>query len=351
MLSRFVLLICLLSIQLIPATAKTLSHQEALNAVMPPAGKIWHGTYVGKMVPHPKYGEVEVAPIRGITAYERAVNHKVGWITFNDDWFQTRHFPSKRTHAIRAHGAIPYVRLMMRSDPFQDHKEPLFTTRAIAAGKFDQDLQKWMRGAAKFGSPLLVEYGTEVNGDWFPWNGKWAGYRKGATLFAKAYRRIIRIARKNGASNIVWVFHVNHLDGPQKTWNRMENYYPGDRFIDWLGISIYSTMNPYESYKVPFRHVGKTIARLEKMAPEKPIILSEFGTDIRNPYEPAGPWARGALRDLINNRWPKIIGFNWWNERWPNGNNPKRATDLRVKASPALRRIFNRQLASPRIAP
>ena len=351
MLLKVFLLAIVMILQPIAGSAKTLSHKEALKAVQPPAGKIWHGTYVGKMVPHPKYGEVEVAPLRGVVAYERAVKKKVGWITFNDDWFQTRRFPIKRVRAIRKHGAIPYVRLMMRSDPFQEHKEPLFTTKAIADGKFDRDLQKWFRGAAKFGTPLLVEYGTEVNGEWFPWNGIWSGRKKGAAQFVKAYRHIVRLARKNGASNIVWIFHVNYLDGPQKPWNRMENYYPGDRFVDWLGISIYSTMNPYENYKVPFRRVGKTIQRLKKMAPKKPIILSEFGTDIRNPYEPAGPWAKGALIDLINNRWPEVIGFNWWNERWPNGDDPKRATDLRVKASPALRRIFRQKLANPRVAP
>ena len=35
-------------------------------------------------------------------------------------------------------------------------------------------------GAAAQPFPMLVEFGTEMNGYWFPWNGKWNG--AGATL-------------------------------------------------------------------------------------------------------------------------------------------------------------------------
>jgi hypothetical protein len=37
------------------------------------------------------------------------------------------------------------------------------------------DLAAWADGARNFGTPLVVEYGTEVNGDWNPWSAPYNG--------------------------------------------------------------------------------------------------------------------------------------------------------------------------------
>ncbi len=208
-----------------------------------------------------------------------------------------------------------------------------------------------MRAAAAFGTPLLAEYGTEVNGAWFPWNGRWHGQAQGAADFAAAYRHIIDLARRNGASNIVWVFHVNHVDDPETDWNRFENYYPGDEWIDWIGVSLYGALSPFETYTIPFTDVDNALKRIEKMAPDKPVILAETGTDVRNPRAPAAPWAEAAFAALFSNRWPQLAGFTWWNEYWENGDDPARATDLRVQSNPDLVAVFRRALQNPRIAP
>lgn len=64
---------------------------------------------------------------------------------------------------------------MLRSDAAQNHAEPTFTLDRIVNGDFDDDLRVWARAARDFGSPLIAEFGTEVNGEWFPWNGVWNG--------------------------------------------------------------------------------------------------------------------------------------------------------------------------------
>lgn len=128
---------------------------------------------------------------------------------------------------------------MLRSDAEQGHAEPVFTLDRIISGDFDNDLRAWARDARDFGSPLLAEYGTEVNGEWFPWNGIWNGAGTtdgygnstqfdGPERFRDAYRHIIQIAREEKASNITWVFHVDSEDVPDEEWNRLELYYPGD---------------------------------------------------------------------------------------------------------------------------
>jgi len=331
-----------------PATlwAEATSHAGALHTLAPSSGRLLHGTYTGG-----RTGEEDDITPADLAAYIRTVGAKPAWVYFSNNWYRSRAFPTATAKWIRAAGATPYVRLMLRSDPTQDHGDPLYTTKAIARGDFDADLAKWARAAAAFKTPILAEWGTEMNGEWFQWNARWNGRRKGAARFAAAYRRIIDISRANGATNVVWVFHVNHADGPPKPWNRMEKYYPGDDYIDWLAVSLYSMQAPFEDEPTPFSAINQTMQRLHKMAPTKPVIIAEFGTDVNNPREPAAAWAKAALNDITGNRWPQLIGFSWWNETWPNGDDPTNDTDTRIQSDPALTAVFRRALKHPRIVP
>ncbi len=75
----------------------------------------------------------------------------------------------------RAAGSVPYIRLMLWSSPEQGREEKQFTLQRILNGEFDEDFRSWARAAAGFGSPVIAEFGTEVNGKWYPWNGWWNG--------------------------------------------------------------------------------------------------------------------------------------------------------------------------------
>jgi len=329
-----------------PATADTISHADALRSLSPPGGGLWHGVYPGG-----RSGEEDDITLADVRAYERAVGHRVAWVYFSNNWYRSPRFPGSTARWIRDHGATPYVRLMLRSDPDHDHPEPKFTLKRIADGAFDRELRQWMRDAARFGTPLIVEFGTEMNGSWFSWNAQWNGRGKGAGLFAEAYRHIIDLSRAAGASNIVWVFHVNWSDWPDKPWNRFENYYPGDGYIDWFGVSIYSMQSPDETERTRFSLVGRTIKRLARLAPEKPVIIAEFATDVHNPREPAGVWATSAFRLMLSGRWPQLVGFSWWNETWQNDDTATHDTDMRVQSDPALAAVFRHYLSDSRVLP
>ena len=231
--------------------------------------------------------------------------------------------------------------------------------QAIIAGRFDEDLQAWCQGARDFGAPLLVEYGTEVNGSWFSWNGVWNGgghtdgygdpqAPDGPERFRDAYRHIIGLCRAAGASNITWVFHLDDADTPAVPWNAFENYYPGDEWIDWIGISIYGTLTPMDEECDDFQQaLDKTYPRVVKMAgADKPIFIAEFGTAANNPLCNQTRWAENALSALTSFRWPRIIGFSWWNEWWQSDDNPAHDTTMRLQDNPSLAAVFRRFVGS-----
>ncbi len=324
---------------------QTTPHERALWQLAPAAGRLLHGVYPGGKTGY----EDDITP-QTVRSYTKAVGRPVAWVMFSNNWFSNRSFPMKKARWIRQRDATPYIRLMLRSDTEQDHREPLFTLDAILRGDFDADLTKWGQQAAKFATPVISEYGTEMNGQWFSWNARWNGRAQGAKRFRDAYRHIIEVTRAAGASNIIWVFHVNNADYPLRSWNRFEQYYPGNDYIDWLGVSIYSMQAPYDTEKTSFvKTLPKVMARFAKMAPEKPVIVAEFGTDVHNRRERAAKWADGALSQMLSRRWPTLIGFSWWNETWENDDDPARNTDMQVQSSGPLARVFRKHLITSQV--
>ena len=234
--------------------------------------------------------------------YEQAIGKQTAWIYFSDNWFESRKFPTETCRWIRSLGKIPYVRLMLRSDVDQNHSEKIFTLKKIIAGDFDADLRGWAHEAKAFGSPTLIEWGTEPNGDWFSWNGKWnGGASEGPRRYVAAYRHIVDLMRAEAAENLQWVWHVNCSDEPETKWNAFEAYFPGENYCDWVALSAYGPLTPRTTDDVEnFREkIDPAYPRLTGLAPNKPMIVAEFGCDLHNHRVNAAQWARAALADLF----------------------------------------------------
>lgn len=306
---------------------------------VPPSATLYHGVYPGQK----DREEYQITP-SSLEAYEQAVNRRVAWVYFSNDWFAGRDFPTATAEWIRARNAVPYIRLMLRSSSETYVPEPLYSLQAILRGDFDTDLRAWGRAAQNFGTPLLVEWGTEVNGQWFSWNGRWnGGPTLGPERFREAYRHIVQTIRSVGADNLTWVWHVDAYDDPAAEWNRLENYYPGDDVVDWIGVSVYGAQEPTENNSQTFADgMDAVMPRLLRLAPTKPVVVAEFGVTAGNPGVNAVQWAEAALTDLLANRWPAVRGFSWWNEAFDQ-------TEMRVQVIPGLREVFRSKLDSPKM--
>jgi hypothetical protein len=313
----------------------------------PSAGKLYQGFYFDEPAAGQDPTEHDVTAA-SVSRFEAALDSKTAWVFFSNNWFESRKFPAPTCDWIRGLGKIQYIRLMLRSDAEQDRAEKLFTLANILRGRFDEDLRSWAREAKQFGSPLLVEWGIEPNGRWFSWNGKWnGGAKEGPARYVAAYRHIVDLMRAEGADNLQWVWHVNWLDQPETDWNRFENYYPGESYCDWVGLSAYGPLTPRavdgtESFRFKMR---TAYPRLTKIAPGKPVIISEFGCALNHRKVDADEWAREALEDLFSGRWPAVIGFCWWNESWENDDVRTHNTDMNILHDSGLTKVFRDELA------
>jgi hypothetical protein len=309
---------------------------------VPPAGQYYHSVYPGGVT-----GAEDDITMADVDAYESAVGHRVAWVYFSHNWYNGRAFPSATVEWIRSRGSVPFIRLMLRSSCDQEIAEPLFTLETIVSGAWDADLRAWGEAARAFGTALIVEWGTEMNGRWFSWNGVWnGGAEAGPRRFRDAFRHIVGVIRGQGAGNITWVFHLNGDDDPQKEWNRFENYYPGDDVVDWLGVSVYGAQTPMDrEWPVFTRGLDAAAPRIAALAPAKPLFVLEFGVSAGNRLGEPAAWADDALSSMLASRWPQVRGFSWWNERWQNDDNPKHDTNMQVQSIPGLAAVFRQRLA------
>ncbi len=329
------------------AATDTTTEGQSFEIAIPPRGQYYHGVFPGR-----EDGEEDLIRQSDLANYEQAVGKTAAWVYFSHNWFRGRAFPFETAEWIRDTGSVPYIRLMLWSEIIRYDADPVFAQQAIIDGDFDADLEAWCEAGRDFGTALIVEYGTEVNGEWFPWNGLYNGggttdgygdpsYPDGPERFRDAYRHIIQVCRDAGAENITWVFHVNDGDWPREDWNAFENYYPGDEYIDWLGLSIYGAQTPTSEWCDDLTAMmDEFYPRLTALAPDKPIIIAEFAITANSPLAAPGDWARAALTSILSGRWPRLIGFSWWDESWQNDANPEHDTIMRVQDVPELAEVF-----------
>jgi len=308
----------------------------------PPSGSMYHAAY-----PDFVGSEDRVSADR-IRSFERLARRRVAWAYFSNNWTRGISFPAAKAAVVHELGRTPFIRLMARSD-FGGGADPVYKMQRIVDGEFDADLRLWCAAAAATDYPLMCEFGTEVNGDWFPWNGRWNGggttdgygdptLADGPERFRDAYRHIVDISRLEGATNITWVFHVNSDSRPVRAWNTYAAYYPGDDYVDWIGVSVYGGLEQGD-YWGSFRSIlSEAYPGLCALSAEKPLAVLEWGMVHRCGHTTQARWVGNALANLRAGRWPRVKAVSYWHEDWRNGDGS--LSDLRIDASPATLRTY-----------
>jgi hypothetical protein len=91
----------------------------------------------------------------------------------------------------------------------------------------DDYLRGWMEAAGRTKGPIFLRYASEMNGTWQAYSGD-------PQEFIDKWRLVTRIAREL-APNVIMVWCP--FATPQST---IASYYPGDAWVDWVGVNIYS---------------------------------------------------------------------------------------------------------------
>lgn len=187
--------------------------------------------------------------------------------------------------------------------PFFGSREETSTeiNRDVAAGDHDEAIAEWAttlaewadRGPGTGDRRLYINLAPEMNGDWSPWSPA-VGAGTEAD-FVDMWRHVHDIVTDAGLDrdHVQWIWTID-------TTTRgvdVRDCYPGDDYVDWLGLHGYNWSN-WGGWNSPRECYDGALDTLESIA-DKPIAVTEFGCSSEDDgsHDPARKdrWIRDAF--------------------------------------------------------
>ncbi|RYG58787.1 hypothetical protein EON80_26535, partial [bacterium] len=135
--------------------------------------------------------------------------------------------------------------------------------------------------------------------------------------YVAMWRRVVQIFRQEGASNAAWVWspNIHYLNRNNSVGDQnadLAALYPGDSFVNWIGLSIYAdgSRNNWRSFSSLFDGAYRTVTRISS----KPLMIAEMGvTEGGAPYGSSkASWISQTLMNDIPTRYPRVRLVNWF---------------------------------------
>ncbi|MCF6245339.1 MAG: hypothetical protein L3J43_09915, partial [Sulfurovum sp.] len=309
--------------------------------------------------------------------FDELSGQDTSWVYMSDNWGVNHlQYPKDKINMILSTNKIPFVRMMpikgssgvspMGIDA-QYNPNKTYPLKDIATNQATiSQIRAWAQAAKQHyeesksnGKPfyLMLDFAPEMNGYWF----QWGGAHQNPKEYVAAYQKIIDIFREEKVPHVTWVFHPVLTNMPwyaeqkkkglsnfqkYEIWAEPSKYYPGDKYIDWVGVSIYGRdeymANSSDDYYPSFdTKIAIDENRIFNFATSKPRIVAELGV-IENPFKPSvkATWFKNALESIQNNN--KIYAFTYWNQSWNDDNN--NYINMSIDSSPEAKTAFNRGL-------
>jgi mannan endo-1,4-beta-mannosidase len=225
----------------------------------------------------------------GVTSFTAATGVRPDLAVYYSGWFEP--FWTSFVRAAARHGALPIVQLNPRGA----------SVPAIVSGEYDEYLVTYARAVRAYGHPIVLSFGHEMNGRWYPW-----GYRHTSpATFVAAWRHIVTIFREVGARNVTWMWTVNSVEPQHDMIPNPAAWWPGSSYVNWVGIDGY-----FHERSAQFLSVfGPTIVEVRELTRD-PILISETGAapNVGQPAKIASLFAGVRAYDLLGFVWFDAVG-------------------------------------------
>lgn len=149
-------------------------------------------------------------------------------------------------------------------------------------------LRTFAREAKASGIPVFLRFGGEMNGEWVPWGLKPAQYIEKF--------KVVHDVMAEEAPNVVMVWAPNFFP-----WDNMAEFYPGDEYVDWVGVSCYTTLS-YTSETKESKLKANPIDLLRYIVADygerKPIMIVEGAVSTYAVEEPSIDYTEWTINNL-----------------------------------------------------
>jgi mannan endo-1,4-beta-mannosidase len=171
-------------------------------------------------------------------------------------------FNKSFAEAAYAAGATTVVQMDPSNPPHN-----IVSIAGIVAGEYDSYLENFADEVADFGHQVVIGFGHEPDGYWYPWGDKYVS----PSMWVAAWQHIVEVFRQQGADNVTWLWTMNVLGDQTEP---LSAYWPGSSYVSWVGIDGYYR-HPGSTYAQVF---GPTIVAVRKIT-NAPILISETAID------------------------------------------------------------------------
>lgn len=231
---------------------------------------------------------------------------------------------------------------------------PEYSLPRIIAGEFDDYLRQYARDIVETGLPLMIRLDHEMNGTWYPWSEQRSDGSSlngnGSGDFVAMWRHVHDIFEEEGANELViWTWApniVNNLPSRHQDISYLESLYPGDEYVDLIGVSGYLRTPFKEENNFTFDYTfGATLDQLREIT-DKPIIIAEVGATENGGKKPQ--WVTSFFDAFTEEENDDIIGFAWFNLAVTTISQGERVTnDWRIDSRADSLAAFREGLADP----
>jgi hypothetical protein len=208
------------------------------------------GSFVGVYLP----GEPQ--SIRPLYQFETRTGTRLDEVAYYSGWGEA--FKTAFASAVYRMGATTMVQMEPRG----------VSMSSIADGSQDGYLISYANAVRRFGRPVVLAFGHEMNGDWYPW-----GFRHVTPgTFVAAWRHVVSIFRQQGADNVTWLWVVNVSVGTRGQVSDPALWWPGKSMVTWVGLDGYFYRRD-QTFQGLF---GAAITEVRRIS-RKPLLIAETG--------------------------------------------------------------------------
>jgi hypothetical protein len=249
---------------------------------------------------------------------------------WNEGW-STALIEPRFIDPVLARGATPMITWLPQLASDDPMHQPAYSPAAIAAGAFDPFVRRAAREAAAFSQPLLLRLAHEMNGPWSSW-GAWVD-GNAPTDYVAMWRHVVSIFRAEGATNVRWVWSPNVYGVGQSLAGGsampFEPFYPGDHWVDFVGLDGYNWGTVHSSGWQSFTSVfGSSYDAMTRLT-GKPMMICETASAEAGGDKPA--WILSIPRAL-QSRMPRVRALIWFDR--------DKETDWQITSSSASEAAF-----------
>lgn len=173
----------------------------------------------------------------------------------------------------------------------------------IPAGSLDSYLTEFASDITTYSYPVTIRFGHEMNGNWYPWGNRPEEYKE-------AYRHVVDLFRNLGVSNVTWMWCINSENVPNSSIAQVSHYYPGDSYVDVIGLDGYNFGTASGGIWREFDDIFGSSYRYISNSYNKPIVIAEVASSEFGGSKP--DWIT-RMHKALETKYPKIDEIVWFN--------------------------------------